>query len=698
MKRDEIILFCSNKYNITPLYPWKLNPDHIVLRHEKSKKWFALFMRVCGDKIRRNPEEKYDIVNVFVGKGFDEKMIDNKDVFPAINMNKNEWMAILIDGNIFDSAILDCIDRSYQKTAESIDISDAYGIKEVFDLPKLNSNFQNEDINVTSGYKEEKLSFGSKNKFADTPKKIFELRKIYYDAFTDYDKDNHIFYKQAKLMENFDDDFSYKYDFARAYPNYNMMSNNQLRSYFTWRKEVRKRVFDHSCTSYLYLYIYETLCGIGINNSEDGYDILIFLRDEYKDDSKIFSDLNSFIKDYIIYYNLDVSKLTDVFNVKAIDNLNYEELIKFEDEIIFLLNKKTSSKKADKLDDMIISFVYDIDENVINNIFKLLCDSSKYDLSTSVFYKENKEKTIYSTIFLYILLFIEKYKDSQIKLSSIIVGDMEEMPYRIFTHAVFYDSKKYSSYEYKVNDNLIYICKNARWSVKRFYLNNKTSSEFGKVLKELDRQMRREFHFKTHLKQVITNTRTLNSISKCINLYKAYENKSKLASIKLNMNSLSKIRKDAAITRDKILTSEEIDDFCISNVTGEQTQIIELSDNKQIDTAKTKCTIISENKQIYISKTKSDISDKAGIKDTTDDALDEATNLGLNNHQLYILKALLEGRDIKDYIKKNKLMLSILIDDINEKFYDIVYDNIIDMDEDRPFILEDYYSDVRKYI
>lgn len=48
-----------------------------------------------------------------------------------------------------------------------------------------------------------------------------------------------LFYEQARLMENYTDDFPYEGDFSKYYPTYEDMTNTQLRGYFTWRARLR---------------------------------------------------------------------------------------------------------------------------------------------------------------------------------------------------------------------------------------------------------------------------------------------------------------------------------------------------------------------------------------------------------------------------------------------------------------------------
>lgn len=49
-----------------------------------------------------------------------------------------------------------------------------------------------------------------------------------------------LFYRQARFMEDFEDDCPYPGTFTSYFPTYNAMSDRQLRGYFTWRAAVRR--------------------------------------------------------------------------------------------------------------------------------------------------------------------------------------------------------------------------------------------------------------------------------------------------------------------------------------------------------------------------------------------------------------------------------------------------------------------------
>ena len=80
-----------------------------------------------------------------------------------------------------------------------------------------------------------------------------------------------LFYRQGLLMADFEDDCPYNGTFKSYFPTYNAMSDRQLRGYFTWRAQVRRKKVEETSTSFAFLYLYELICGIGVDNPLDGF-------------------------------------------------------------------------------------------------------------------------------------------------------------------------------------------------------------------------------------------------------------------------------------------------------------------------------------------------------------------------------------------------------------------------------------------
>jgi hypothetical protein len=117
-----------------------------------------------------------------------------------------------------------------------------------------------------------------------------------------------VFYRQARFMADFTDDYWDYDEFSMYYPCYQMMSYGQLRTYFTWRARVREGSISPTPLSYVFVYVYELLCGIGVEGPLDGLDALMAVWQALRGhEPSLDNYLPQWLKDYHVYYQMPVS-------------------------------------------------------------------------------------------------------------------------------------------------------------------------------------------------------------------------------------------------------------------------------------------------------------------------------------------------------------------------------------------------------
>jgi len=114
-----------------------------------------------------------------------------------------------------------------------------------------------------------------------------------------------LFYKQAKFMADFADDYPGYAPLSLYYPCYQFMGYEQLRSYFTWRGKARRGDIQPTDLSYIFLYVYELLACIGADSPSEGPDQLLTLWHACRQrEPALDRYLPLWIKDYHVYYPL----------------------------------------------------------------------------------------------------------------------------------------------------------------------------------------------------------------------------------------------------------------------------------------------------------------------------------------------------------------------------------------------------------
>lgn len=102
--------------------------------------------------------------------------------------------------------------------------------------------------------------------------------------------------------------------FKSYWPTYDNMTSAQYKWYFYWREEVRSGRYPDSDLSYLFLYMYELINGIGWSNPAQGYQLLNNVWKAYRERySKLDTYAREWLFDFSLIHGLDMP-VTDTYN------------------------------------------------------------------------------------------------------------------------------------------------------------------------------------------------------------------------------------------------------------------------------------------------------------------------------------------------------------------------------------------------
>lgn len=228
----------------------------------------------------------------------------------------------------------------------------------------------------------------------------------------------------------------------------------------------------------------------------------------------------------------------------------------------------------------------------------------------------------------------------------------------LFAGAVFYEHRVPAATKYQIDDERSFFYQNNHWYCSSLIPNKRQKTNLNAFMHEVDRLARIYFHLGRPLKERKIEAAYLAAIKKGITQYQKLELEAKRPKIKINFADLGKIRADASQTRESLLTDEEKE--------------LEQEDVSPQPQPKKEKKPAAEPKQ------------------------NETQNShGLDQDELYFLRALLKKQPWQVYLKKHHLMASILADEINDKLFDEIGDSVIEFDEnDQPRIISDYQTDL----
>ena len=159
-------------------------------------------------------------------------------------------------------------------------------------------------------YGDQPIVFSGRQLKSYVPQPLSDARALAHSPELTRHSEAYVFWRQAVLLADYEDDYDFRGHFSRYYPTYEVMSNDQLRGYFAWRTGWRAGAAPATETSFIYVFAYELLMGIGVTDPREGYDALARLSADYGDgDERIAQNLARWMDDYVIYWDLPADLL-----------------------------------------------------------------------------------------------------------------------------------------------------------------------------------------------------------------------------------------------------------------------------------------------------------------------------------------------------------------------------------------------------
>ena len=486
-----------------------------------------------------------------------------------------------------------------------------------------------------------------------------QSRSIYIDFSKFYDRrvqqdSAFIFYQQAVFMQDFADDYPEQVPFSSYFPYYQMMGHEQLRTYFTWRTQVRKGIVQPTSLSYVFLYIYELLNNIGVASPEAGLAQLVALWTALRDhDRALDKYVPRWLKDYHIYYNLP--QTFPVFIAEHHLSAYYPQQADPEDQ------------------------------------FSLFCALAKYDIRKSAFFTEQTSPMI-TGCFAFVLERIRQdFTGAGIPFDDALFRPIKKLkPWQPFEGALFHPRFQQPDRRVIFSENELYLCRKNEWTFSTVLTTEKGRQFIGYLLKQMESVLRKVMKYKYPITANLNmvNPETLHQLTKSGLLIDQiiqsavidYYRESTKTVVTVDHRSLDRIRQEALATQEALIVEEP----------AEQSDFVPLASRVPLPEQPA-----FADQGIFADPTEPEPADPvdrpdpdpapvAGIWQRLKDILDE--------RERQALAVILQGADIRQFADANQVMLEVLADGINEKALDFIGDNLLDADLT---IYEDYQNQVR---
>ena len=521
-----------------------------------------------------------------------------------------------------------------------------------------------------------------------TPPKIAEMRALAEGQSSYNWSSPRLFVRQGRLMADYEDDFAYSGTFFRYYPTYQLMSDVQLRGYFSWRTKVRRGQVEPIALSFVFVYLYELLNLIGVSSPEEGYEKLVWFRDAYAPiDGSVAHYLKDWLVDFAACYGLDPALIRD------------EEALRPYKQYTVLSRWKTHT--ADEL-------------------FGAICGLSSYNVEKSKFYKAYPEdtKAVLCRVFAdFSQHHADKCKNS---LCERLFGRVHTLPYTMFSSAVAALDRDRPDCDYEIFPWYGYACRNGVWYRTRLDRNPAKNRKLGELTRDVDAILRERYGFDAPLKATDKTKLFTGIVNNAIDALLEEKRRKAAAVVHIDVSKLAAIRSDASETREKLMTEEEREDIK-SPVASHQSSECGMRnaecgiddgsaapqcrcEGKQASETDRAEPLESGNTGSEVGSRKSEVSpagNESGSKDSerqiSQSAVPDtpANDLPLDETETAVLRAILNGADAMAAAKAAGRMLSVVVDAINEKLFDLFGDAVIFDDGDAPAVYDDYAEELK---
>lgn len=508
-----------------------------------------------------------------------------------------------------------------------------------------------------------------------------------------------LFYRQGQLMADFEDDCPYKGTFKSYFPTYNAMSDRQLRGYFTWRARVRRGTVEETSTSFAFLYLYELICGIGVDNPLDGFNKIKAFWDVYRAfEPGIDRFARVWLQDYAVFHGLDPKLLRDSKTV-MFDNALIE-LRRAARDLVPAPAPSGQTPKRRKTSEPTLPLPPD--EVREERLMAAINALSTYNLSNSRLDRSHHRDLRHVACAVYVRM--ARYYDTHRKTGIVasLFGEETAMPYTMFASAVFFAPERHEDCEYRLDPIHIYRCQNGFWECMRIHGSRQKSSKLGEMMRACDQRLRLALDPAHPLKEEKVPKYLAKIIDDEIVAWLSWDAAHQPVKIDIDLSQLGHIRSAAAQTREALLIDEEREDG--APVEAEAT-LIEQPNTESAPgmTAEPGEMTIRQNEPDEPTVSTEEFGVVAPLLASVDAPVTPAPTEAANKlapAEDTFLRALLEqnAAQATSAVAHSGQSEDMLVDSINESLFDLVGDTVIEFGAAGPQIIEDYEADVRGYL
>ena len=465
-----------------------------------------------------------------------------------------------------------------------------------------------------------------------------------------------VFCRQAAYMNDFEENEDIRASFFCYYPTFAEMSARELRAYYAWRTAWLRGARRATSLSFAYVRLYELINSIGSPTPEAAFDALVAFVDDYKRiDRSIAFHARNWIKDFIIYHGLDRKLLAKPQRSET------------EEAALSLLEIGSTAPKL---------------------VFAAFRKLSSWPLK-GAFFEANAEKLERLILAVIRKLSLTTTEAGQNALEAVI-GPRLRLSYQPFAAAVFWDRRLREDRVFEADPMVRYRCANGRWLREELSVPGRGKNPtLGSLAKRVEGLLRVQLKFPRKLAIPDVPPLIAHMIDEAFEEEAARERDAANPVRTLDFSRLGAIRSAALETQAKLIVPE---------AASEDTCPIEAAD-PALESREAPARAEAAPPAGAPTAAEAPATNCASSAEPAHSAPEGAASASfsgpaLTGAEAALLRALLAGEDPAPFIAALDRSTPRIIDDMNEKFFDIVGDAVLEEANGTLELITDYAEDV----
>ena len=311
-----------------------------------------------------------------------------------------------------------------------------------------------------------------------------------------------------------------------------------------------------------------------------------------------------------------------------------------------LLAESTEGEACRRMDDAVLVILHR-SEHTPAEVMAAVCELSSYRLERSKLYRAHADEV--NVLALRVLDRVAAYyaKHRQVSAFADLIAAARTSPVRLFSSAVFQPSGEEQDRVYRVHPLRRYECVMGYWTLHSYERADGAAQRLGALLRGLDAALRTHYGV-AEIKTPVLKKWQVKIIREEIDAFVAEQRAAEARRVHLDFSQLARIRADADVTQERLVVEEE---------------------------------------EPPVSSFPAPAEEEAAPADLP--AEEDAAEL--TAPELHLLRALLTNGDLA-WVRAEGLMLSVLVDGLNEKLYEDFADTVIEGDP--PTVVPDYLDEL----